>query len=180
MPDARIAAFHQDAEKTLQYLQAEFGKLQTGRANASIVEHIDVEAYGQRMPLKAVASISVQDAKTIVIQPWDKGVMQDIEKALQASNIGLNPNNDGVVIRLNLPPMTEERRGEMTKIVQKLAEEARISVRQIRQKTQDALKGEGDEDVRKTLLDHLQKEVDAINTRIDESRKKKEEDLMKI
>ena len=180
MSDSRIAAFHQEADKLLQYLQQEYGRLQTGRANASIFENVDVEAYGQRMPIKAVASISVQDARTIVIQPWDKSVMQAIEKGIMQSNIGVNPMNDGIVIRISLPPMTEERREQMKKIVHKLAEEARISVRQIRQKVQDHLKDEKDEDIRKGLLDHLQKEVDAINGRIDDSRKMKEEEVMKI
>src|SRR5438874_855546 len=129
MADARISTFLQDADKVLAHLHAEFSKLQTGRANASLVEHIDVDAYGQKMQLKAVASISVQDARTIVIQPWDKSVMGAIEKAIQSSNIGINPVNDGVVIRLSLPSMTEERRLQLVKLVQKLSEESRISLR---------------------------------------------------
>ena len=178
--DPRILSFQKEAEKVLQFLQGEFGKLQTGRANAAIVEHIDVDAYGQKSPLKAVAGISIADARTIVIQPWDPSILQAIEKAIQQSSIGLHPMNDGSLIRLNLPAMTEERRGELTKIVQKLAEEARISIRQHRQKSHDQLKGEKDETLRKTLLDYLQKEVDTANGKIEEVRKKKEEELMKI
>jgi ribosome recycling factor len=180
MNDPRIAAFSKEVEKVLQFLHAEFGKLQTGRANAALVEHVDVEAYGSKMQLKAVASISVQDARTIVIQPWDKTVMQAIEKAIQASNVGINPVNDGVVIRLNLPPMTEERREQLKKVAHKLCEEARISIRQHRQKTHDQIKEEKDEDVKKTLTEWLQKEVDKANEQIEESRKAKEEEVMKV
>lgn len=178
--DPRLAAFQKEVEKVLQFLRSEFSKLQTGRANASLVEHIDVDAYGQRMQLKAVAGISVQDARTIVIQPWDASVLSNVEKAIQQSSIGVNPMNDGVVIRLSLPPMTEERRNDLRKVVHTLTEEARISVRQHRQKVHDGLKEEKDETLRKTLLDLLQKEVDNANEKIDETRKKKEEELMKI
>lgn len=180
MIDLRLAPFHTEAEKIIHYLLAEFSKLQTGRANAALIEHIEVDAYGQKMQLRAVAGISVQDAKTIVIQPWDKSVLSLIEKAIAVSSIGVHPVNDGMVIRLNLPPMTEERRKDLQKIVHKLVEEARISLRQIRQKTLDGLKVEKDEDVRSTLEGTLQEEVDAMNTKIDECRKRKEEEIMKI
>lgn len=178
--DPRIASFNAEADKVLQYLQGEFSKLQTGRANASLVEHIDVEAYGQKMQMKGVASISVQDARTIVIQPWDKSVLGTIEKAIQVSNIGVNPVNDGVVIRLNLPPMTEERREQLKKIVHKLCEEARISIRQHRQKAHDEIKQEKDDDVKETALEILQKEVDKANEKVEELRKRKEEEVMKV
>jgi len=180
MADSRISTFTSDVEKLLQYLQIEFSKLQTGRANASLVEHIDVDAYGQRQSIKAVAGISVQDAKTIVIQPWDRSILQAVEKAIQQSDIGINPMNDGAVIRISLPPMTEERRSQLVKIVQKLAEEARISVRQARQKAHDAVKEDPNETLRASLQTELQKEVDKGNEKIDELRKKKEEEVMTI
>lgn len=180
MADNRISAFQSDAEKTIQHLQGEFGTLQTGRANASLVEHLSVDAYGQKMQLKAVAGISIQDAKTIVIQPWDRGVLQSIEKAIQQSDIGINPNNDGTVIRLSLPPMTEERRTQLVKIVHRLSEEARIAVRQARQRAQDAIKQDPNENLRNSLQDQLQKEVDKANERIDELRDHKEEEVMKV
>lgn len=180
MNDPRIAKFLQDAEKVMQHLLQEFGKLQTGRANAAIVEHIGVEAYGQRQELRTVAGISVQDAKTIVIQPWDRGILQSIEKAIQQSNLGIAPTNDGTVLRLNLPPLTQERRQQLQKVVHQLSEDARISVRKHRQEVHDATKLEKDEDVKRTLEKELQKHVDAYNAKIDESRKKKEEELMKI
>lgn len=180
MSDPRISSFTADFAKILQHLHGEFGKLQTGRANAALVEHIEAESYGQRMPLKAVASISVQDAKTIVIQPWDKSVLQSIEKAIQIANIGVNPVNDGTLIRLVLPPMTTERREQLKKIVHTLSEEARISVRQARQKALDAIKQDPNETLRKSLENQLQKEVDAANGKIDDARKAKEEEVMKI
>lgn len=178
--DPRIASFVAEADKVMHFLQGEFAKLQTGRANAALVEHIDVDAYDQRMQMKAVASISIQDARTIVIQPWDKSVLGNIERAIQQSNIGVNPVNDGVLIRINLPPMTEERREQLKKIVHKLCEEARISIRQHRQKAQDEIKQDKDDDVKETALEWLQKEVDKANEKIEEARKKKEEEVMKV
>lgn len=180
MPDARIATFKADVEKALHFLQQEFGSLQTGRANVSLVEHIDVDAYGQRMQMKAVAGLSVQDSKTVVIQPWDRGMLQAIEKAIQQSDIGINPMNDGTVIRLTLPSMTEERRMQLKKIVHKLAEESRISIRQMRQKALDAIKQEDSETLKNSLTNELQREVDAVNEKIDALREKKEEEVMKV
>lgn len=180
MQDTRIQQFSTAAEKVLQFLKSEYAKLQTGRANAALLEHVSVEAYGQRMELKAVASVSVQDARSLVVQPWDKTVLGAVEKALQQANVGANPVNDGVVIRINLPPMTEERRKDLVKTVHKLAEDARISVRQHRQESHDALKSEKDEDVKKTLQEVLQKEVDRVNDLIEETKKKKEEEIMKV
>lgn len=180
MPDARITTFHAEVDKVIQYLLMEFSKLQTGRANASLVEHIDVDVYGQKMQMRSVAGISVSDGRTIVIQPWDRSALQAVEKAIQQADIGINPVNDGSVIRLNLPPMTEERRQQLVKIVQKLSEEARISVRQARQKAHDIIKSEPNETLRGSLQDQLQKEVDAANARVDEAKEKKEEEVMKV
>lgn len=180
MNDPRITQFSAAADKVLHFLRNEYGKLQIGRANASLLEHISVDAYGQKMELKAVASVAVQDARSLVVQPWDKTVLQAVEKALQQANLGVNPVNDGVVLRINLPAMTEERRKELVKIVHKLAEEARISVRQHRQESHDGIKDEKDEDVRETLQETLQKEVDRFNEQIDDIRKKKEEEIMTV
>ncbi len=180
MPDARITTFTADVEKILQFLHAEYAKLQTGRANASLVEHIDVDAYGQKSPLKAVAGISISDGRTIVVQPWDRSVLQAVEKAIQQADLGVNPVNDGTVIRITLPPMTEERRQQLVKIVHKLAEEARISVRQARQKAHDLIKQDPNETLRNSLQNELQKAVDKANERIDDVREKKEEEVMKV
>lgn len=180
MSDPRIATFEAESQKVITFMQTEFAGLQTGRASAALVENIDVDAYDQRMNMKAVAGISVQDAKTIVIQPWDRTVLSAIEKAIQQSSLGLNPMNDGVVIRLTLPAMTEERREQLKKLVHKMAEEARISVRQARQKAQDSIKQEVNETLKGSLTNELQKAVDKANARIDELRAHKEEEVMKV
>lgn len=181
MADARIASFQAETEKVLHFLHSEYAKLQTGRANAALIESVTVEAYGQNQPLKSVANISVQDAKTIVVQPWDKSVMQAVEVALTKADLGANPVNDGTLIRLSLPPMTEERRQKLVKIVHQLAEEARISIRQQRQSVHDGIKEEEkDEDLRYTLLDELEKAVKAANEKVEESKKQKEEEVLKV
>lgn len=180
MSDIRISSFQQEAQKIQHFLQVEFSKLQTGRANASLVEHITVDAYGQASQLKAVAGVSVQDGKTIVIQPWDKSILGAVEKAIQQSDIGVNPVNDGTVVRITLPPMTEERRQQLVKLVHKLAEEARISIRQARQKAHDAIKEDPNETIRGSLDKQLQTEVDKANDGIESLKKKKEEEVMTV
>lgn len=178
--EPHIAAFQTGVQQVMAHLQAEFAKLQTGRANAALVEHIMVEAYGEMQPIRNVAGITVQDSRTIAIQPWDKSVMQAVEKALQIANLGVNPVNDGVLIRLTLPPMTEERRKRLTSVVHELAEQARIAIRKHRQVAHDAIKAEKDEDVRRTAQDGLQKAVDDANAKVLEISKKKEEEMMKM
>jgi len=179
--DSPIAAFNQQVEKVLEHLHAEYSKLQTGRANAALVEHVMVEAYGQKQDLRSIAGISVPDARSIVIQPWDKSVLGKVEAALNELDLGTSPVNDGSLIRINLPPMTEDRRKEMTKIVHQLAEEARISIRQQRQTVNDEIKDEeNDEDRRYTLLEELEKAVKSGNDKIEESKKKKEEEVMTV
>lgn len=175
-----IATFQEHVKKTLDHLHQEFGKLQTGRANASVIEHMSVEAYGQRMELKAVASISVQDARSIVIQPWDKTVLAAIEKALQVSDLGISPVNDGVVIRLNFPAMTEERRKQIVKVVGQLSEEAKIRVRKDRQVANDIIKDMADEDEKERGQKELQKLVDDANAKIESSAAAKEKEVMTV
>lgn len=167
-------------EKVLQHLKGEFSKLQTGRANAALVEHVEVDAYGVRQQLRSIAGITVSDARTIVIQPWDRSVLQNIEKAITQIDLGSSPVNDGIVIRIILPPMTEERRSHLKKIVSTLAEEAKISVRKHRQEALDKIKVEKDEDVKETLQEALQKAVDEANAKISDAAKKKEEEVMKV
>ena len=177
-----IDAFKNGLKKTVEHLKIEYAKLQTGRASASLVEGIMIDAYGHKQPLKAVSGISIQDARTIVIQPWDKGVMQQVEAAIRDADIGVNPVNDGVAIRINLPPMTEERRIQIVKIVKELAEEARISVRQQRQEFHSNSKRDEDrsEDEHRDFEAALQKEVDKTNKEMEEIAKGKEEDIMKV
>jgi len=178
--DPRISTFVADIENVLAHLHQEFSKLQTGRANAALVEHATVDAYGQKQELRAVAGVSVSDARTIVVQAWDRTILGNIEKALQQLDLGASPVNDGNVIRINLPPMTEDRRTQLTKVVGKLAEDARITVRKHRQDAQDAIKQEKDEDVRETLLGDLQKAVDDANAKIADVATKKEDEVMKV
>jgi ribosome recycling factor len=179
--DPRLTAFQQSADKVLNHLLTEFSRLQTGRASAAVVEHISVDAYGQRQPMKAVAGISIGDSKTIVIQPWDRSIMGDVERALQAADLGSSVQNDGAVIRVILPSMTQERRQSLVKVVAKLSEEAKISLRQQRQTVHDAIKAaEKDEDQRFTLLEFIDKTTKDMNAKIDDVKKQKEEELMKV
>lgn len=175
-----ISSFETAVQRAYDHLYVEYSKLQTGRANASLVEHIGVEAYGQRMDMKAVASISVQDARCIVLQPWDKSVLADIEKAIQLANIGVNPVNDGVVVRLNFPAMTEERRKQITKIVHQLSEQCKITIRQDRQKANDEIKTISDENEKTRLQKELQKGVDEANAKVDALAKKKEQEVLTV
>lgn len=181
MSDPRIVSFVSEVDKIVAHLEQEYAKLQTGRASAALVEHVSVEAYGQRQPLKSIAGISIDDARTIVVQPWDKSVMQDVDRSLQEADLGTSPTNDGSVIRIVLPPMTEERRSSLKKLVAELAEKSRISIRQQRQSVHDDIKSnESDEDVRYTLLEHLESEVKNANSKVEDYMKKKEEEVMTV
>ncbi len=174
-----------DFSKILDFLKSEYSRLQIGRASAALVESLMVEAYGSRQPLKGMASISVPDAKTVQIQPWDKSILSAIEKAIQTSDLNLSPLNDGITIRLNLPPLTEERRKDLSKVVHRMAEDARISVRSARQKAHDRVKEmeknkELTEDQVKLFQKKLQEKVDAANVDIEKMSKTKESDVMTV
>ncbi len=179
MIDSRIATFHAEADKVLASLRNEFSRLQTGRANAALVEHIMVDAYGQKQDLRSLCGISV-DQRSIIVAPWDRSILAAVEKALSQADLGASPVNDGVVIRVTLPSMTEERRKHLQKVVHQLAEEARVTLRKHRQVAHDAIKPEKAEDVKETLNQELQKAVDDYNGKIAEMAKKKEEEVMKI
>ena len=180
MADQNIVSFQQGVTKTLEHLRSEFAKLQTGRANPAIVEHALVEAYGQKQELRTLAGISIQDARTIVIQPWDREILTQVEAAIRDLNIGTNPVNDGMVLRLVLPSMTEERRKQLSKLVDQLAEEARISLRQHRDEIRAKIKEEKDEDLRYSLMEELDKVTKEANDTIEASRKKKAEEVMTV
>src|SRR3989338_5885181 len=163
-------------QKTFDHLQQEFSKLQTGRANAAVVEHVMVESDGAKMPLKAVASISIPESNQIAIQPWNRDQLVDIERAIKEANIGLNPQNNGVLIRLVIPALTEERRKELVKLVHHYAEDARISIRNARQEAMaEFKKAELSEDELHGKEAGLQKQVDEFNKKVDEASKKKEQ-----
>lgn len=175
----------QEFTKAKDHLQHEYSKLQIGRASAALVEEVMVTAYGTDQPLKSLASISVPDPKTLQIQPWDKGVLNQIDAAIQKSGLNLTPVNDGVVVRINIPPLTEERRSDLSKIVHKLAEDARIAVRNARQTAHEAFKKlEGDKEISEDDFHlankHLQEAVDEANKEIEDLAKAKEQDIMTV
>jgi ribosome recycling factor len=169
----------------IQVLRQEFGGLRTGRASVSLVEPIHVDAYGQSMPLNQVSSISVPEARLISIQVWDKSVVTAVEKAIRASNLGLNPQTEGQVIRLRIPELNQERRQELVKIAHKYAETARVAVRHVRRDGLDGLKkaqkdGHVSEDEIKRHEAEVQKATDAAIAEIDQVLAQKEKEIMSV
>jgi len=172
-------------EKTQNALQAEFAGVRTGRATGAIFDKLVIDAYGSEMPLNQLANVKTPDAQTLVIEPWDKSTLAAIEKAIMASDLGLSPNNDGMLIRIPFPPLTEERRKELFKLCKGYAEEAKIAVRNIRRDANskiDRLKNDKEigEDEAFTAQDEVQKITDAAVKKIDESLAGKEKDIMEI
>lgn len=174
-----------DFQKSLDHLNDEYGKLQTGRASPALVEHLIVEAYGSNQPLKNLAGVSVPDGRTVQIQPWDRGILHAIEKAIQNSDLNLNPVNNGVCVILNIPPLTEERRRDLVKVVNRLAEEAKISLRNLRHDLLALFKrmehdSEMTEDDVKGAEKDLQEIIDKFNKQVEEMARKKEEVIMTV
>ncbi len=185
MTDDLLRTVQAEFDQALSHLKEEYSKLQIGRASASLVEGIMVEAYGSKQPIKAMASISISDAKSIQIQPWDRSQLSMVEKAIQNSDLNINPVNDGLSLRLNLPQMTEERRRDLSKVVHRLAEEARIAVRHPRQKAIEKAKeqqknGDITEDQLRGFEKQLQEKVDEVNKAIEDAAKAKEQDVMTV
>jgi ribosome recycling factor len=152
-------------EKTLEFLKSEFSKLRVGRATTSMVEGVKVEVYGSTMTLKEVAALGIPDAKTITIQPWDRSVIAEIERGILAANLGLTPINDGKMIRINLPQLTEDRRKDFVKGIKKSGEDAKVAVRNLRRDVNDAFKeakdsGEISEDEVRRFQEEVQKLTD--------------------
>ena len=172
-------------EKALVHLAEEFGAVRAGRANAKVLDRISVEYYGTETPLNGVATISSLDARTLVIQPWDTQLLKEIQKAIQASDLGINPQNDGRVIRLIFPQLTEERRKELAKQVKKYAEEAKVAMRNIRRDGMDYVKKlkkntEITEDDQKKAEKDLQDMLDKYIKKVDEALAAKEKELLAI
>jgi len=172
-------------KKALESVSREFSEIRTGRASPTLVEGLHVDYYGTFTLLKQLASISVPDAHLIVIQPWDITAIAEIEKAIMKSNLGITPSNDGKLIRLSVPPLSKERRGELAKVVHKMSEEGRVSLRTIRRDSKEALeKLEKDktiaEDDKFRGIDELQKLVDKYIARIDELLKSKEKEILEF
>ena len=172
-------------EKSLDHLTEEFGAVRAGRANAKVLDRITVEYYGSETPLNGVATISTPDARTLVIQPWDTNLLKEIQKAIQTSDLGINPQNDGKVIRLVFPQLTEERRKDLTKQVKKYAEEAKVAMRNIRRDGMDYVKklkknSEITEDDQKKAEKDLQDLLDKFIKKADDALSAKEKELMSI
>lgn len=177
--------YNEKFDKAIDHFKQELGGLRTGRANPALVENVMVESYGSKMPLTHVASVSIPDAKTIAIQPWDKGNIGPIEKAIQAANIGLNPVNDGMLIRLSIPSMTEERRKEMVKLLGQISEKAKISIRNVREEIIKEFKKQQEEenlteDDLAGMKKDLQEVVDKYNEQVKEITASKEKEIMTI
>lgn len=183
--DAIIKDTEERMGKSLTSLEEELAGLRTGRASAAMFDKIKVEYYGNPTPLNQVASISVPESRLVVIQPWDKGLLGEIEKAIQSSELSLNPNNDGKVIRINIPPLTEERRKEIVKLAKNIAEQSRVAVRNIRRDANDELKkseknGDISEDDLKRGEERVQKLTDQYIEKINEAVTAKENEILEI
>ena len=171
--------------KALEHLDEEFGAVRAGRANPKVLDRITVEYYGSETPLNGVATISSPDARTLVISPWDTKLLKDIQKAIQVSDLGINPQNDGRVIRLTFPMLTEDRRKELVKQVKKYAEDAKVAMRNIRRDGMDYVKklkknSEITEDDQKKAEKDLQDLLDKMIKKVDEATAAKEKELMAL
>lgn len=185
----KLKALLEDArhqmDQSLQHLATELGHIRAGRASATMVEDVRVDAYGSMMPLNQVASISTPSHDLIVIQPWDKTQLGAIERAIQAANLGINPTNDGELIRIAIPPLTEERRTELAKQAHAKGEEAKISIRNVRRDARNNLQKlhneeQMPEDMKFEAEERLQKHTDNHTAKVDEMLEKKEADIMAV
>lgn len=180
-----IAAVEPKMQRAIEAMERDLAGIRTGRASTALVERITVEYYGTQTPLNQVAGISTPDAHLIVIQPWDRSVLSAIEKAITRSDIGLTPNVDGTVVRLNVPPLTEDRRHELVKQVRRRAEQARVEVRNHRREASDALKkalrdGDLSEDEERRELESLQRVTDRQIEGIDARVERKEAEILEV
>lgn len=174
-----------DLNRVLEYLKGELNKLRIGRATPLMVEDLEIECYGQKMPIKQLANISTPQSRLIVIQPWDRSILESIEKGIIKSSLGFAPIVDGAAIRINIPPLSEERRKELIKILHEKAEEARISIRHHREEAWKKIQeleraGEIREDDKFRGKDELQKLVDDYNDKVAEAEERKEGEIMTV
>ncbi|MDP2623151.1 MAG: ribosome recycling factor [Actinomycetota bacterium] len=170
-------------DQAVDHVRGEFGSVRTGRANPAILHRVHVDYYGSPTPLQQLASVTVPEPQLLVISPYDRGSLGEIERAIQASGLGLNPSNDGVVIRLAFPPLTEERRKELIRVVRHMAEEGRVAIRNVRRRSKDdieALEGEVSEDDVRRGESRLQEITDGHTSRIDELLEHKEAELLEV
>lgn len=180
-----LKATEKKMQKSVESMRHELSGIRTGRASIALLDPIQVEAYGSKCPIRQLANVSTPDARTILISPYDPSTVKDIEKAIMASDIGITPSNDGKSIRLNMPPLTEERRKELVKVAKKLSEEGRIAIRNHRRDAIEEIKeGEKDgdipEDDGKHARDEIQKMTDKYTKEIDEIVEEKEKEIMTV
>ena len=188
MPDAvqeELKTAEHKMQSAIDALDHHFNTLRTGRASTALLEDVKVDAYGQQMPLNQVASVSTPDAKTIMVAPWDKSQLATIERALLASDLGLTPMNDGTAIRLNIPPLTEERRKELVKRAHHMAEDSRVAIRNVRRHSKEHLEKMNknkdlSDDQTHDALDDLQKLTDKWIAKVDQHLQHKEKELMEV
>ena len=171
--------------KSIEVLKEKLNSVRAGRANPALLDQVQAECYGSTMPIKNIANISAPDPRTIAVIPFDPSTVKDIEKAIMAANLGFNPSNDGKTIRLVIPPLTEERRKEITKTVKKMGEEDKVAIRNLRSEANDELKkqekaGELTEDDLKVELEDVQKKIDKAVKDIDEIVANKEKEIMEV
>ena len=185
MSDLVVEDCHDKMRKAVEHLKGEFGAVRTGRANPGLVEKLRVEAYGEELPLQQLAGFSVPEPRLLVISPYDKGQIKAIEKAIQGSDLGVNPSNDGAVIRLSFPQLTEERRKELVKVVKHRAEEGRVAVRNVRRQARHDLEAlEKDGDISKDDLARVEKDLEKhthdVVAEIDALLEHKERELLEV
>lgn len=183
MPSLQKA--RQRMEGAIEALRREFSAVRTGKASPALLDNVKVEAYGSTMPINQVGTVTAPEPRMLVVQPWDKSLIKAIEKGLRESDLGLNPSNDGQVVRIPIPPLTEERRREYVKMVHKLTEEARVAVRNVRRDANDEIKhrqkdeGLSEDDIRREQAE-VQKLTDQYVAKIDELMKHKEAEIMEV
>ena len=171
--------------RSIESFRKELGKIRTGRASFSLLDGVKVDYYGTLTPLQQVGTLSVPESRLITVTPWDAKMIGPIEKAIQAAGLGLNPSSDGKVVRVPIPPLTEERRKELVKLVKKMAEDARVAVRNVRREAiertkEKEKKKEISEDAMKRGQERIQKETDAFVKKIDDILKAKEQEIMEV
>ncbi len=181
----KLQVYNEKMEKTIRILESDYASIRAGRANPAVLDKITVDYYGTPTPIQSLAAVSVSEARILVIQPWDKSTLKAIEKAIQVSDLGINPANDGMVIRIVFPPLTEERRKDICKQIRKQGEESKVAIRSIRRDANDTFKkqkksSEISEDEQKTLEEDMQKMTDKFCKRIDEIAAKKEKEILEI
>jgi ribosome recycling factor len=182
---ATLQKARQRMDGAIEALRREFAGVRTGKASPALLDTVKVEAYGSHMPLNQVGTVSAPEARMLTVQPWDKSMLKAIEKALRESDLGLNPSNDGNIIRIPIPPLTEERRKEYVKLLHKLTEEARVAVRNVRRDANDEVKhrqkdeGLSEDDIRREQGE-VQKLTDQYIAKIEELMKHKEAEIMEV